>query len=65
MEGLRFAGEELSHDFSKGIFSDLRHLIRNKSKYRFDQDFYEMSPENSEPEYSQSGSYQPEVAYGR
>ena len=27
-------------------------------------DFNEMAPENSEPEYGMSGSYQPEVGYG-
>tara|TARA_X000001036_G_scaffold387463_1_gene383211 strand:- start:472 stop:666 length:195 start_codon:yes stop_codon:yes gene_type:complete len=64
VEGLRFAGD-LGHDFSESIFSDLRHLVRRNSKYRLDKDFFEMSPENSEPEYTLTGRYQPEVTYGR
>ena len=46
--------------------NNLRDLIRKpRSNYSFGSDFVSMAPEDSEPEYSMSGRYQPEVAYGR
>ncbi len=66
MEGLRFAGDEFGYDLKKDFQNPLRDLIRKeRSSYAFNKDFYEMSPENSEPEYTMSGRYQPSVAYGR
>jgi|TARA_R100001443_G_C3299143_1_gene164800 hypothetical protein len=63
---MRFAGVDLGYDFGKDMDNNLRHLIRKeRSGFDFDDSFYSMSPENSEPEFSMSGSYQPEVAYGR
>ena len=66
MEGLRFAGERFGYDLKKDFENELRDLIRKeRSTYAFGSDFYDMSPENSEPEYTMSGGYQPSVAYGR
>ena len=63
---MRFAGSELGYDLDKDLDNDLRDLIRKpRSSYPFGSDFYSMAPEDSEPEYSMSGRYQPEVAYGR
>tara|TARA_B100001250_G_C19796500_1_gene788940 strand:- start:48 stop:239 length:192 start_codon:yes stop_codon:yes gene_type:complete len=63
---MRFAGSEIGYDLDKDLDNNLRDLIRKpRSSYPFESDFYEMAPEDSEPEYSMSGRYQPEVAYGR
>ena len=63
---MRFAGSELGYDLDKDLDNNLRDLIRKPlSGYSFGGDFYSMAPEDSEPEYSMSGRYQPEVTYGR
>ena len=63
---MRFAGSELGYDLDKDLDNNLRDLIRKpRSSYSFGGDFYSMAPEDSEPEYSMSGRYQPEVTYGR
>ena len=63
---MRFAGSELGYDLDKDLDNNLRDLIRKpRSDYSFGGDFYSMAPEDSEPEYSMSGRYQPEVTYGR
>jgi hypothetical protein len=63
---MRFAGSELGYDLDKDLDNNLRDLIRKpRSNYSFGGDFYSMAPEDSEPEYSMSGRYQPEVTYGR
>lgn len=69
-EGLRFAGEALKVDVRAGLsnasLDELLRLARvdrlvPRSLYR---DLHDMTPENSEPGYTLSGRYQPEVAYG-
>ena len=63
---MRFAGSELGYDLDKDLDNNLRDLIgKPRSGYSFGGDFYSMAPEDSEPEYSMSGRYQPEVTYGR
>lgn len=63
---MEFAGEKLGYDLKKDFNTELRNLIRKeRSTYAFGRDFLDMSPENSEPEYTMSGRYQPSVAYGR
>lgn len=69
-DGLRFAGEMFDLDLKKGLKSgnldELRRALRADKMVpkSLIGSFNEMSPENSEPEYTMSGSYQPEVAYG-
>ena len=64
----RYSGDIFDIDLNEEISEpDLRSKMRfrmDKMIPSFDQAFNEMAPENSEPMYSQSGSYQPEVAYG-
>tara|TARA_B100000579_G_scaffold412255_1_gene403829 strand:- start:9195 stop:9398 length:204 start_codon:yes stop_codon:yes gene_type:complete len=66
---IKFAGDDLNININEGISSgNLDSLVRMRVDKLFpnlEGSFNEMAPENSEPEYSQSGSYQPEVAYGR
>ena len=66
---MKFAGDDLSININVGLSSgNLDSLVRMRVDKLFpdlEGTFNEMAPENSEPEYSQSGSYQPEVAYGR
>ena len=69
MDDLRFAGELFDLDLRKGLknsnLDSLRRGFRSdKLIHSLQKTFNEMSPENSEPEYTLSGSYQPEVAYG-
>jgi hypothetical protein len=69
MEGLRFAGDMFDLDLREGLkdnnLDSLRRVFRrDKLIPSLYKTFNEMSPENSEPEYTMSGSYQPEVAYG-
>lgn len=67
---VRLAGQELELDIRAGLNGfDLDEMSR---AFRGDKliprslarDFMKMSPENSEPEYTLSGRYQPEVTYG-
>jgi len=64
----RYGGDIFDIDLNEEISEpDLRSKMRfrmDKMIPSFDQAFNEMAPENSEPMYSRSGSYQPEVAYG-
>mgnify|MGYP003135750164 FL=1 len=63
---MRFAGSELGYDLDKDLDNNLRDFIRKpRSNYSFGSDFVSMAPEDSEPGFSLSGAYQPEVAYGR
>jgi hypothetical protein len=69
MDDLRFAGELFDLDLKKGLkggnLDSLRRSFRSdKLIPSLQKTFNAMSPENSEPEYTMSGSYQPEVAYG-
>jgi hypothetical protein len=67
---MRLAGRELELDIRAGL--DGFDLDEMRRAFRRDKlvprslagDFMKMSPENSEPEYTLSGRYQPEVAYG-
>ena len=63
---MEFAGEKLGYDLRKDFNTELRNLIRKeRATYAFGSDFLDIYPENSEPEYTMSGRYQPSVAYGR
>lgn len=67
---MRLAGRELELDIRAGL--DGFDLDEMRRAFRRDQlvprslagDFMKTSPENSEPGYTLSGRYQPEVAYG-
>jgi len=71
MEGLRIAGDVFDIDLRDGLKNDdIENLRRG---FRRDKmiprslltDFQnEMAPEYSQPEYTLSGSYQPEPTYG-
>ena len=64
MGELRLAGADLGLDIREGMgrfdLDEMRRAFRRDKLIPRSL----MSPENSEPEYSLSGSYQPEVAYG-
>ena len=66
---IKFAGDDLGIDINEGISSgNLDSLVRMRVDKLFpnlEGSFNEMAPENSEPEYSQSGIYKPVVAFGR
>ena len=64
MSELRLAGEDLGLDIREGLGRfDLDEM---KRAFRRDKLIPRslMSPENSEPEFTLTGSYQPEVTFG-
>ena len=72
-EGWRFAGEQLGVNLNEGLdnlqLDDLRRIRTDKYvpsgfSSSYGQTRLEIVPENSEPGYTESGSYQPSVAYG-
>lgn len=70
MDDFRMAGTELELDIRDGLspfnLNEMRRAFRRDKLIprSLVSDFNEMAPENSEPEYGMSGSYQPEVGYG-
>ena len=70
MAELRLAGEDLGLDIREG--SGRFDLDEMRRAFRRDKliprslagEMNKMAPEYSEPEYSMTGGYQPEVAYG-
>ena len=70
MAELRLAGEDLGLDIREGLgrfdLDEMRRAFRRDKLIprSLAGEMSKMAPENSEPEYSLSGSYQPEVAYG-
>ena len=69
-EEWRYAGQKLGVDLNayEGIsgegLEDLRRMRGDKYIPRSFGSLMEVRPELSEPGYSESGAYQPEVAYG-
>ena len=69
-EEWRYAGRDLGIDLNayEGMentgLDDLRRVRGDKLIPRSFSHMMEVKPELSEPGYSESGSYQPEVAYG-
>ena len=69
-EEWRYAGEQLGLDLNahEGIsntgLDDLRRMRGDKFIPRSFSSMMEVRPELSEPGYSESGAYQPSVAYG-
>jgi len=67
---LRLAGEDLGLDIREGMgrfdLDEMRRAFRRDKLIprSLAGEMSKMAPEYSEPEYSMSGSYQPEVAYG-
>ena len=70
MDDLRLAGADLGLDIREGMgrfdLDEMRRAFRRDKLIprSLAGEMNRMAPENSEPEYSMSGSYQPEVAYG-
>ena len=70
MDDLRLAGADLGLDIREGMgrfdLDEMRRAFRRDKLIprSLTGEMNRMAPENSEPEYSLSGSYQPEVAYG-
>ena len=70
MAELRLAGEDLGLDIREGMgrfdLDEMRRAFRRDKLIprSLAGEMNKMAPEYSEPEYSMSGSYQPEVAYG-
>ena len=70
MAELRLAGEDLGLDIREGLgrfdLDEMRRAFRRDKLIprSLAGEMNKMAPEYSEPEYSMSGSYQPEVAYG-
>jgi len=71
MSNLRLAGDAFNLDVKKGLqhgdIEGIRRAFRRDKMIprSLMKDFRNsMAPENSQPEYALSGSYQPEVAYG-
>ncbi len=70
MNELRLAGNELGLDIREGIgrfdLDEMKRAFRRDKLIprSLQTGFNKMAPENSEPEYSMTGSYQPEVSYG-
>ena len=69
----RFAGDQLVLNLNDGIeqlgLDDLRRIRTDKAipssfGSSYGQESLSIVPENSEPGYTESGSYQPAVAYG-
>ena len=70
MAELRLAGEDLGLDIREGLgrfdLDEMRRAFRRDKLIprSLAGEMNKMAPEYSEPEYSMSGSYQPEVTYG-
>ena len=70
MGELRLAGADLGLDIREGMgrfdLDEMRRAFRRDKLIprSLAGEMNKMAPEYSEPEYSMSGSYQPEVAYG-
>lgn len=70
MAELRLAGEDLGLDIREGLgrfdLDEMRRAFRRDKLIprSLAGEMNKMAPEYSEPEYSMTGSYQPEVAYG-
>ena len=70
MNELRLAGNELGLDIREGMgrfdLDEMKRAFRRDKLIprSLETGFNKMAPENSEPEYSMTGSYQPEVSYG-
>ena len=70
MSEFRLAGEDLGLDIREGMgrfdLDEMRRAFRRDKLIprSLAGEMSKMAPEYSEPEYSMSGSYQPEVAYG-
>ena len=70
MAELRLAGEDLGLDIREGLgrfdLDEMRRAFRRDKLIprSLAGEINKMAPEYSEPEYSMTGSYQPEVAYG-
>ena len=64
MAELRLAGEDLGLDIREGLgrfdLDEMRRAFRRDKLIPRSL----MSPENSEPEFTLTGSYQPEVTFG-
>ena len=64
MSELRLAGEDLGLDIREGLgrfdLDEMRRAFRRDKLIPRSL----MSPENSEPEFTLTGSYQPEVTFG-
>ena len=70
MDELRLAGADLGLDIREGMgrfdLDEMRRAFRRDKLIprSLAGEMNKMAPEYSEPEYSMTGSYQPEVAYG-
>ena len=70
MAELRLAGEDLGLDIREGLgrfdLDEMRRAFRRDKLIprSLAGEMNKMAPEYSEPEYSMTGGYQPEVAYG-
>lgn len=70
MDDLRLAGADLGLDIREGMgrfdLDEMRRAFRRDKLIprSLAGEMNKMAPEFSEPEYSMTGSYQPEVAYG-
>lgn len=70
MDDLRLAGADLGLDIREGMgrfdLDEMRRAFRRDKLIprSLAGEMNKMAPEYSEPEYSMSGSYQPEVTYG-
>ena len=70
MDDLRLAGADLGLDIREGMgrfdLDEMRRAFRRDKLIprSLAGEMNKMAPEYSEPEYSMTGSYQPEVAYG-
>ena len=72
MDEFRMAGTDLGLDIREGLgrfdLDEMRRAFRRDKliprSLASEMNMNQMAPEYSEPEYSMSGSYQPEVTYG-
>ena len=70
MDDLRLAGADLGLDIREGMgrfdLDEMRRAFRRDKLIprSLAGEMNKMAPEFSEPEYSMTGSYQPEVTYG-
>ena len=70
MAELRLAGEDLGLDIREGLgrfdLDEMRRAFRRDKLIprSLAGEMNKMAPEFSEPEYSMTGGYQPEIAYG-
>lgn len=70
MSELRLAGEDLGLDIREGMgrfdLDEMRRAFRRDKLIprSLEKDFNAMAPERSEPGFSLTGEYQPEVTFG-